>query len=122
MPVNIMETEEAADEKKGILRRPKELLEPVTRPVLGLKLFSCNANRPLADKIAEVLGVPLGRADVERFADGEINVHVKENVRGRDCYVIQPTCRPVNEHLMELLVMVDALRRASAGRITAVIP
>ncbi|MBI5243535.1 MAG: ribose-phosphate pyrophosphokinase [Elusimicrobia bacterium] len=101
---------------------PDAGLQGGPRPALGLKLFSCNANRPLADKIADVLNVPLGKAEVGRFADGEINVHVKENVRGRDCYVVQPTCRPVNENLMELLMMVDALHRASAGRITAVIP
>src|SRR5581483_6467445 len=88
----------------------------------GLKLFTGNANRPLAEKIADYLKVSLGKAEVGRFADGEINVHILENVRGCDCYVIQPTCRPVNENLMELLVMMDALRRASAGRINAVIP
>ncbi len=88
----------------------------------GLKVFSGNANRPLAEGIASYLGVPLGNAHVGRFADGEINVQVDENVRGADCYVVQPTCRPTNENLMELLIMIDALRRASAGRITAVIP
>ncbi|MEK7384290.1 MAG: ribose-phosphate pyrophosphokinase [Elusimicrobiota bacterium] len=88
----------------------------------GLKIFSGNANRPLAEDICEYLGVPLGKTHVGRFADGEINVQIEENVRGADCYVIQPTCRPVNENLMELLIMIDALRRASAGRITAVIP
>lgn len=88
----------------------------------GLKLFTGNANRPLAEKIAEYLKVSLGRSEVGRFADGEINVHILENVRGSDCYVIQPTCRPVNENIMELLIMIDALRRASAGRITAVLP
>ena len=88
----------------------------------GLKIFSGNANRPLAEDICEYLGVPLGKTHVGRFADGEINVQIEENVRGADCYVVQPTCRPVNENLMELLIMIDALRRASAGRITAVIP
>ncbi|OGR45954.1 MAG: ribose-phosphate pyrophosphokinase [Elusimicrobia bacterium GWC2_65_9] len=88
----------------------------------GLKVFSGNANRPLAEDICEYLGVPLGKTHVGRFADGEINVQIEENVRGADCYVIQPTCRPTNENLMELLIMIDALRRASAGRITAVIP
>ncbi|MBI4678172.1 MAG: ribose-phosphate pyrophosphokinase [Elusimicrobia bacterium] len=87
-----------------------------------LKLFSGNANQPLAEAIARYLGTGLSPAHVTCFADGEISVQIEENVRGCDCYVIQPTCRPVNEHLMELLLMIDALRRASAGRITAVIP
>ncbi|MBI5631530.1 MAG: ribose-phosphate pyrophosphokinase [Elusimicrobia bacterium] len=87
-----------------------------------LKIFSGNANRPLAEDIGRYLGAECGKAHVGRFADGEINVQIDENVRGFDCYVLQPTCRPVNENLMELLIMIDALRRASAGRITAVIP
>ncbi|MEK7390290.1 MAG: ribose-phosphate pyrophosphokinase [Elusimicrobiota bacterium] len=97
---------------------PKEELKSLR----GLKLFSGNANRPLAEDISKYLGVPLGKTHVGRFADGEINIQIEENVRGADCYVIQPTCRPVNENLMELLIMIDALRRASAGRITAVVP
>ena len=92
------------------------------RTLRGLKIFSGNANRPLAEGICRYLGVPLGKTHVGRFADGEINVQIEENVRGADCYVVQPTCRPTNENLMELLIMIDALRRASAGRITAVIP
>ncbi|MDX6770580.1 MAG: ribose-phosphate pyrophosphokinase [Elusimicrobiota bacterium] len=88
----------------------------------GIKVFSGNANRPLAEDICKYLGVSLGKSHVGRFADGEINVQIEENVRGQDCYVVQPTCRPTNENLMELLIMVDALRRASAGRITAVVP
>ena len=87
-----------------------------------LKIFSGNANRPLAEDICRYLGISCGNAHVGRFADGEINVQIDENVRGCDCYVIQPTCRPVNENAMELLIMIDALRRASAGRITSVIP
>ncbi|MBI4375756.1 MAG: ribose-phosphate pyrophosphokinase [Elusimicrobia bacterium] len=87
-----------------------------------LKVFSGNANRPLAEDICRYLGIPCGNSHVGRFADGEVNVQIDENVRGCDCYVVQPTCRPVNENLVELLVMIDALRRASAGRITAVIP
>ena len=87
-----------------------------------LKVFSGNANRPLAEDICKYLGLALGESRVGRFADGEINVQIDENVRGCDCYVIQPTCRPVNENMMELLIMIDALRRASAGRITAVVP
>ncbi len=87
-----------------------------------LKIFSGNANRPLAEKICQYLGVPLGDAAVGRFSDGEISVEFRENVRGRDVFVIQPTCIPCNEHLMELLIMMDALRRASAQSITAVVP
>ncbi len=85
-------------------------------------ILSGNSNRPLAQKICEKLGKPLGHADVRRFSDGEIFVEIQENVRGRDVYVIQSTCRPVNDTLMELLVMVDALKRASAKEITAVVP
>ncbi len=87
-----------------------------------LILFSGNANRALSQEIADYVGVPLGEAEVSRFADGEILVQIFENVRGADVFVIQPTCRPVNENLMELLVIIDALKRASAWRITAVMP
>jgi len=87
-----------------------------------LILFSGNANRALSQEIADYLGVPLGEAEVSRFADGEILVQIFENVRGADVFVIQPTCRPVNENLMELLVIIDALKRASAWRVTAVMP
>jgi ribose-phosphate pyrophosphokinase len=85
-------------------------------------ILSGNSNRPLAQKICERLGKPLGHADVRRFSDGEIFVEIGENVRGRDVYVIQPTCRPVNDTLMELLIIIDALKRASAKEITAVVP
>ncbi|MEI7481311.1 MAG: ribose-phosphate pyrophosphokinase [Elusimicrobiota bacterium] len=88
----------------------------------ALKIISGSANPALSQKLCDILGVPLSEARVGRFADGEIDVHIMENVRGDDCYVIQPTCPPVNENVMELLVMMDALRRASAGRITAVLP
>ncbi|MBI4610818.1 MAG: ribose-phosphate pyrophosphokinase [Candidatus Rokubacteria bacterium] len=87
-----------------------------------LKLFTGNANRPLAEEIARQLGIPLAGADVSRFSDGEVFVQINENVRGTDVFVIQPTCPPVNDNLMELLVMLDALKRASAQRITAVLP
>ncbi len=89
---------------------------------VGIKIFSGNSNPPLAEAICRYLGLSCGNASVSRFADGEINLQINENVRGVDCYVVQPTCRPVNENLLELLIMIDALRRASAGRITAVIP
>lgn len=87
-----------------------------------LKIFSGNANIPLAQEICDILGVPLGKSIVKSFSDGEIMVEIGENVRGRDVHVIQSTCEPANENLMELLVMIDALKRASAATITAVIP
>jgi ribose-phosphate pyrophosphokinase len=87
-----------------------------------LKIFSGNANLPLAENICSFMELPLGKIQVGRFSDGEITVEIKENVRGKDVYVIQPTCRPVNENLMELLMVMDALKRASAGCITAVVP
>ena len=87
-----------------------------------MKVFCGTANRALGEEIAAELGFPLGRVTVRRFEDGEIYARFEESVRGADTFVVQPTCPPVNENLMELLVMVDALRRASAGRITAVIP
>ncbi|WP_221628195.1 ribose-phosphate pyrophosphokinase [Teredinibacter franksiae] len=85
-------------------------------------VFSGNANPELAEKVVANLGIPLGDATVDKFSDGEIMVELNENVRGRDVFVIQPTCNPTNDNIMELIVMVDALRRASAGRITAVVP
>lgn len=85
-------------------------------------IFSGNANPALAEKIASYLELPLGRARVSRFSDGEVFAEVKENVRGVDVYAVQPTCAPVNDNLLELLVMIDALKRASAGSITAVVP
>ena len=87
-----------------------------------LKLITGNANRPLAEEIAQDLRVPLADALVSRFSDGEVFVQINENVRGADVFVIQPTCPPVNDSLMELLVLIDALKRASARRITAVLP
>lgn len=87
-----------------------------------IKIFSGNSNRPLAEAICKELGIALGDMEVGHFSDGESTVQLKETVRGRDVFLIQSTCTPVNENLMELLVMIDAVRRASAGRITAVIP
>ncbi len=87
-----------------------------------MKIFTGTANPKLAQNIADSLGIPLGKAMVSRFPDGETAVKILENVRGRDVFIVQPTCHPPNETLMELLIMVDALRRASAARITAVIP
>jgi ribose-phosphate pyrophosphokinase len=86
-----------------------------------LKIFTGNANRPLAEKICQHLQIAMGEAVVGRFSDGEISVEFRDNVRGQDVYVIQPTCMPCNENLMELLVMIDALKRASARCITAVV-
>ncbi len=87
-----------------------------------LKVFTGSANRELAERICKYIGVPLGQATISSFPDGETYVRIEENIRGHDVFIIQPTCPPTNEHLMELLIMVDAARRASADRITAVIP
>ena len=87
-----------------------------------LKLFTGNANRQLGEEIAEYLGISLGQAKVKRFADGESAIEINESVREADVFIIQPTCAPVNDNLMELLIMMDACRRASAQRITAVMP
>ncbi len=87
-----------------------------------LLVFSGSANQPLAESICSHLGIPLGRANVKKFSDGEISIKLEENVRGRDVFVIQPISAPANDHLMEVLLMTDALRRASADRITLVIP
>ena len=86
------------------------------------KIFSGTANEPLAEEVCHFLGMQRGQAQLTRFADGEAYVQIQENVRGADVFVMQPTCRPVDEHLMELLLMIDALKRASARRITAVVP
>ena len=87
-----------------------------------LKIFSCRAGRHLTEHICEHLDLPVADSETERFPDGELIVKVNEDVRGRDCFVVQSTCEPVNEHMMELLIAIDCLRRASAKRITAVIP
>ena len=89
---------------------------------MKLKLIAGNANPKLAEEIAKKMGIELSPATIGRFSDGEIQVKIADSVRGADCYVIQPTCAPVNENIMELLVIADALKRASARRITAVIP
>jgi len=94
----------------------------VSNELAEIKIFSGNANRPLAQKIAEYCRVPLGDALVSSFPDGETMVKINENIRGRDVFIVQSTCPPTNQNLMELLIMIDAARRASAARITAVIP
>jgi ribose-phosphate pyrophosphokinase len=87
-----------------------------------MKIFSGSAHRDLSQRICNAIGAPLGQATISSFPDGETYVRIEENIRGRDVFIIQPTCPPTNQHLMELLIMVDAARRASAARITAVIP
>ena len=94
----------------------------ITEDRTRMMIFSGNAHLELARNIAANLKLPLGKANVSRFSDGEIMVEIGENVRGKDVFVVQPTCRPTNCNLMELIIMTDALRRASAGRITAVMP
>jgi ribose-phosphate pyrophosphokinase len=88
----------------------------------NLMVFSGNGNPELAREVARYLGLPLGNALVTQFSDGEINIEIRENVRGRDVFIVQPTCTPTHRNLMELVFMVDALRRASASRLTAVLP
>ena len=88
----------------------------------NVKVFSANANKSLAEGICRKLWLPLGDSTVTSFADGEVSMTINESVRGSDVFLVQPTCKPVNDHLMELLVMIDACKRASAGRITAVMP
>lgn len=88
----------------------------------GLKIFTGTAHADLAREVTESMGIQLGQGTVSTFSDGEIQVRINENVRGSDVFVIQPTCIPVNSNIMELLLIVDALKRASVGRITAVIP
>lgn len=94
--------------------------KPMTAP--SLKIFSGNSNRPLAEDICSSIAVPLGEATVTSFPDGESFVKINENIRGQDVFIVQSTCTPTNHHLMELLIMIDAARRASAHRITAVMP
>ena len=87
-----------------------------------MKVFTANSNPQLAESIAQELGCELGKSEVKRFSDGEISVSIHESVRGADCFIVQSTCAPINENLMELLLMIDAVKRASAARITAIIP
>src|SRR5881398_3497034 len=94
----------------------------IYRPPTELKIFSGSAHNVLAQRIADYCKIPLGNATVASFPDGETMVKINENIRGRDVFIVQPTCPPTNQNIMELLIMVDAARRASADRITAVIP
>lgn len=124
--VEINATSPVDDPTAKTLTEEEELLEKRAKNAKkhtgALKLFSGNGNMALALEIAKILGINLGKATVGKFADGEINVMIHENVRGKDVYVIQPTCPPVNDNLMELLLMVSTLNRASARRVTVVIP
>jgi ribose-phosphate pyrophosphokinase len=108
----------AKDAKPAVERKRTRNLSEDKR----FKLFSGTANRPLAEEIARHIGVPVGEVKIQRFADGEVYFQLLENVRGVDVFVVQPTCYPVDQHLVELLVMIDALKRASAARITVVVP
>ena len=87
-----------------------------------IKIFTCNSNRPVAEQIAKILGLPVGQSEVTHFSDGEVAVSLHESVRGSECFIVQSTSTPVNDNIMELLIMIDAMKRASAARITAVIP
>ena len=87
-----------------------------------VKIFALNSNKPLAKKIADAVGVPLGKTSVDRFSDGEIRINIEESIRGDEIFIIQSTSAPVNDNLMELLIMIDALRRASASTINVVMP
>ena len=88
----------------------------------SIKIFGCNGNKSLAEHIASDLGLALGKSEIGKFSDGEISVRINETVRGADVFIVQPTSNPVNDNLMELLITIDAVKRASAGRINAVIP
>jgi ribose-phosphate pyrophosphokinase len=116
------EKSEKAEKKDSLLPDEKPERKPRPRVDEKFKIFSGTANEALADEVCQFLGMQRGQALLTRFADGEAYVQVQENVRGCDVFVMQPTCRPVDEHVMELLLMIDALKRASARRITAVIP
>ena len=99
-----------------------QLRDPWHAEFLGMKIVACNSNRPLAEAVAAACGIPLTNASIRRFADMEVFVEIHENVRGEDVFVIQSTSYPTNDNLMELLITLDALKRGSARRVTAVIP
>ena len=124
MATLVTPTEKVEKAEKKTPAMPDERMDRKPRPRVDekFKIFSGTANEQLADEVCHFLGMQRGQAQVTRFADGECYVQIQENVRGADVFVMQPTCRPVDEHLMELLLMIDALKRASARRITAVIP
>src|ERR687884_1986792 len=111
-----------SDKKTLVSARHLSLITEFMGTTGGIKVFSGNANRVLAQEICHYLSCDLGRAITERFSDGEYNFQIDENVRGGDVFIVQPTCPPTDANLMELLIMIDAFRRSSAERITAVIP
>src|SRR5271165_2780199 len=122
MATLVTPTDKPVEKKSPPVTDEKLDRKPRQRTDEKFKIFSGTANSPLADEVCHFLGMQRGQAQVTRFADGECYVQIQENVRGADVFVMQPTCRPVDEHLMELLLMIDALKRASARRITAVMP
>jgi ribose-phosphate pyrophosphokinase len=122
MATLVTPTDKTVEKKSPPVTDEKLERRPRPRTDEKFKIFSGTANEPLADEVCNFLGMQRGQAQVIRFRDGECYVQIQENVRGADVFVLQPTCRPVDEHLMELLLMIDALKRASARRITAVIP
>jgi ribose-phosphate pyrophosphokinase len=122
MATLVTPTDKTVEKKSPPVTDEKFERKPRPRTDEKFKIFSGTANEPLADEVCNFLGMQRGQAQVIRFRDGECYVQIQENVRGADVFVMQPTCRPVDEHLMELLLMIDALKRASARRITAVVP
>src|ERR1700683_5560867 len=124
MATLVTPTEKTEKAEKQAPPTPEEKPERKARARVDekFKIFSGTANAPLADEVCNFLGMPRGQAMLKRFADGEVYVQIQENVRGCDVLVMQPTWRPVDENLMELLLMIDAFKRASARRITAVMP
>ncbi len=122
MATLVTPTDKAVEKKNPPVTDEKSERKQRPRVDEKFKIFSGTANEPLADEVCNFLGMQRGQAQVIRFRDGECYVQIQENVRGADVFVLQPTCRPVDEHLMELLLMIDALKRASARRITAVVP
>jgi ribose-phosphate pyrophosphokinase len=109
-------------QSEGCQTGPRAQADPQPERGQALQALLGTANRPLAEEIGRHIGVPVGEAKMQRFADGEVYFQLLENVRGVDVFVVQPTCYPVDQHLVELLVMIDALKRASAARITVVVP
>src|SRR5690349_8726351 len=100
----------------------KEIVKQIETGADALRIFTGNAHPELAKRVAEYLGVQLGKMTATKFADGELRIKVEESARGNDVFIIQPTCMPANDHIMELLIMLDAFKRASARRVTVVMP